>query len=563
MALIKPILGAGFPYLWPLRGNREFFDPSGIETRPQVDLKFFSVTGDYIGIISTGYDQAPSLKINVIEDKIGGLINFSFTIPRNFVFPFYNLMETQIFINQIHWHTGELQFLPNQDRRDVAFSYAGKGYVDYLKKNKINIVYQNETLKNIIIDLIENQLQNTPVNYNQDLINVEDYTLTKFEANDTTIYKALIDVLGYANQNYNSTEYRFGVNLNKDFFFLPMSNSNTYHFFEGFDFQQPDTMQDSSNLKNKIDIYRSIEDSDQVQYVSTIEDTESQALYGLAQKEILLSNFFDTTTAENIAKAQIEKYKKPLTNINLENLKINTNPFPFEKYYISNSRRQYTYIISECESTSDWDLSLVNTTLTTSDEKVFTGKKTFKIDTTIGSEGEYFEISLEDIIYFPEFLTFYISQNTRGQTLNIIVYDQDGNANELSQVVLELNNGNLLQLNNGKLLQLNSSASGIDIKLLEEFQKQTIDISSISNVEKIRFLITTNEDTLIYLDRVEIQANQYNTNKIFPKKFTYLINNSTIVANAEYGEETINVISDIKELSDKQENIKNIFEKGS
>ena len=561
---LPPAMGVGFSIygLNILRGSNSYIPDEDIVSPFGIDILFFSTTGDLVGTIGNTYANTEYVGHKISEDLLGGFINMEFTVSRNPDFVFYNLMEVEIRVNAKHWFTGELVYTPGQERRDVNYTYTVRGYVEYLKKIKVDKLYENETVTDMVKDLIENEVApNTPIQYNPGKIVLPSITVTKLEINNKSVFKALELILGIVNKDYATTQYRFYIEKFKDFAFMAVQDDPTYGFFEGFQFQDPDVEETIDKIINKIDIYRAVEGQDESEYVSTVEDTESQGLYGIRQSQIQISEYADQTTAENIANAKIERWKDPVTDFSIDNVILEDEPFPFEFYYLHSKYDNYTFLISEFEQLADWFLGISNTVVTEETAIVYTGKKSFKVVTASGSSAEYIEYELDQTIEFPQIIRFFVRQQNPGEVFNIIVYDKDGNTLVVFSDVLGTEAGEILQTESGFDIGLELLNSGIEIDLIDSWQKVEIDISSLQNVAKIRIIIITDEVTTSYIDRLDITTESWKRNKLRLNRVEYVQDLTSHLASMEFGERVLNAVDQIKEIDEKTKVIADIFQK--
>lgn len=563
MGLLPPIMGIG-QYFGSaiLRGNTTFIDELDISLPYGIEIQFYSPSGEYVGMVGTTFDNANLVNWKLTEEKIGGVINFEFSISRKVDIGFYNLMECRIFKDGKFWFSGEMQVKRNEDSNNPNYKYEGRGWISYLKEIKIDELYQNMTLQEIVEDLVSTYLApNTPIEYNPSLINCPDYTVTKLEYKKKTIDKALQDILEIANINYTTIQFRYGIDENKQFYFSYIDLDPIMGLFEGYQFQNPDVKENLKSVINQIDIYRAKENSQDVEFVSRIEDTESQGNYGLRNKDITISDFVDTATAERIATAIIERFKEPLLEISIKDLGTDLYPFSLNDYYtINNKRDDYKTTINEFEDVTKWDLTnATNTTIIDTDEKVLSGKRAFKITTNINSLGEYIEYTLEEAFNFPSTLRIYVSQSEPGELFGVEMEDEGENTISLDTIYILGENGEYIAGENGYLIE--AEVSGVDLRLVEDYQEQRYDISALDNIKKFRIYFLTSDTTTLYFDRFDIFSMTYKQHKIAIEKIEYKQQGNAILADVIFGEEFDNIINDIKKIDDNQINLFNIFQK--
>jgi len=563
MAFLPPILGIGHIYGGViLRGVTTYIGDVDIITEFGIDIRFYSTGDELIGGIGISYDAAPHITFEIEEERNGGLKNIRLMTSRKLDIPFFNGMNVKVFVKNKLWYTGELVFIPEQDDRKNIFEYEIKGFAHYLDKIIINELYENKTVKFILDDLIGNYLSpDTPVLYSPDQIVPPNITLVKFEVNDKSILNAVEELLKISNYQYNEYQYIYGVDKNKIFYFKLVSDSIQEGFFEGYQFQNPEVEITDDKLVNRIRIYRAIEGTDEVEYVSMIEDTDSQGLYGLRDEKLVISSFFDTTTAERFSTEKIERWKTPKKSISISSIEVGDDPYPIGFYAINNKPDFYNIIFSECDDLSSWTQSIVNTTVVEDTTIPFTGKKCFKITTAAGSVNEYIELELDDSIQYPYQLVFYTRQNPLGESIGLILYDDDGEEIEITKAYLLTEEGGYLLTEDGGKIQLETGGTGLKINMVDTWIKQTFDLSGIDNVKKIRINMVTDEVTTVYLDRIEIIVKAWKQNILILNGIKYTMKTNSLLCSMEFGEGFPNAIDEIKDLKDDKNNLLNIFEK--
>lgn len=565
MALLKPIMGGGFYWNWLLKGTRTYTPIASVSIPFGIEIKFYSPSNELVGTIGTGYDEAPHLNLNIIDKKIGGFEQGKLSISRNIDINFYNLLEARIYVQGRFWYSAELTYKPDLDRRDPVFEYQLKGYRQYLEKPKANEVYTSTNLYDVFEDLFLTYIDGKyPVIWDPGQVDLPSVSITKIEFNKKTIWKCFLRLLEIANTNFTTTQYELGVDKYRHIYFRPISNEIITGYFEGYQYQEPNVETNINDMVNKIDIFRNQEDSSVPEYVSTVEDTTSQGLYDIREENLLIADYVDINEAEKIANAKIERLKDPEISYEIENLPIELDPFEKGKYNVSSKRDDYNILINDCENVTEWVQSVTNTTISQSTEKVFTGKRSIKAETTSGSLGEYIEYELDQAIWFPQFIIFYVYQNINGESFDLVLYDEDGNSIEVSSDIRVTTDDDTRVTTDGDTRIPTFSNSGIDILIPQMFNEVKSNIAGlISNIKKIRILFTTNSNFTTYFDRFKVQSNMYLTRQLFIDEVEYDFDNTKAVGKIEFGTKFPNLVDEVKKIKDDKNTLFSIFEKRS
>jgi hypothetical protein len=562
MPFISPVLGAGQIHgNSVLRGSNFVNNFQDAITTFGFELQFFSKTEELVGLIGTNYEKSNMVRLSMKTRKIKDLESFKFEIGRQVDIPFFDGMEVRFFYNGIKWFTGILNVSPSQESRNVSYEYSGKGWSDLFKRIKVNELYENKTLDFIWKDLITTYLSDTLIIYIEDNIQLPAYTVVKKEWKNKTLEKAFNELIDIANVDYNNNQYRYGVNRERQIFVELIDSNIKYGFFEGFQFQDPEIESNNDDIINKINLYRSQENSQTVEFISTVSDSASIDKWGEREKNITISDYIDTTTAERIATRIIEQNKEPVIKAKISNLNIEDEPFDFGYYSINSRIIDYITNISDFENTSSWDLTNIsNTTITASDENTLTLKRAFKCELTSGSKNEYIEFILDDEFYFPDNLIIFASVNQVGDFFKIRVFDIDNEYEDLTvDAIRKTEDSDIRITEEGDTRLLDSGTNRIDI--LGRYIRLLSKVQKLNSIKKIQIIFLSNEDVTIYFDRLDIEHKTWKQNILVADEFEYIVDKANNKVNAVFNREVDNLIDNLKKLNDRSENIINIFEK--
>ena len=558
-------LGAGFAITGHatngLHAAREVFLWPELTTPIGLQIELYSPNGFYVASVSNLQGQSEIIDFKVTYERYGGVKSFQFSIPRDIEIPYYPLLQCRMYYNGVFWFTGEITDLPDQEKRNDLFDYVGKGLFSYASKIKINELYTSTTLLAVLQDLAQLLENESPIFYNPALIECPAINITKLEFNNKDLKKCFERCLEIANNDYTTEQYEFGVNEDQHFYFLQISSNTVATWFEGKDYQEPDVKTVDDKLVNKIDIFRTIEDSDEAEYVFTIQDTASQEKYGLYYKKVTIEDYVDSTTAENICTAIIERYKDPFKSIEIDDLQTE-DKLDIGFYKLFNRPNEYRIDIDDCSDLTLWDTThITNTTITESTDVSLTGRKSFKVVTTTGSLNEYIEFTLTNPIIFPYKFVFYINQNTIGELIKITLYNEDGTNFQFYKTLYVIDdNGDYVVDDEGNYV-ITQDIPVTYIDLPNDFVRIEFNISEMLDLNKIRITMNTDDSTIFYLDSFFSIIDNYYSNEIVLDKIDYEMSNGILFAKCVFNEETDNILSNIKELGEGQSDIISIFEK--
>ena len=568
-------------------------------------IKFYTPSGIYIDSINIQGTEPYAVKIKITDEKIGGLKNFSITIQKDIDIRMFNQMFVEFWINQNRWYTGIVNFLPEVDGKKEEIEIEGNGLYSQLEDQTINVTYNNKTVEEIIDDIFSNQISDkTDILYDIANINPPAITLTKFEANDKKVNAVLEDLIEICNLNFESEEYICYVHNDKYIYFEEMEKASIRrNFFEGSDFQDPKVKMKTNKLVNTIDIYITNAASQTVVYSSTVQDSDSVAYYGEKMQKLTLPSNMDQDTGEAIASYIIERWKNPKKTLQIDNLKIEEEPFPFGLYGITTRHQFYTFVLDECNTLDTWDYSLPGSGIFIDNDVMMSGRNSFRWEVT-SYDTDYIELTLDTPIWFWENIILWIRPEDWECEYQIYVEDSEGNSLNSDYFILEVNdiNPDYLVLENGTdYFTTNSIRSvfrnivieiihddrnialenndlfclengidelvidGLEVVLnkmvLGDFNPVSIpNNNQIFNLKKIK-IASVGAGTTSYLDRIEVSGRMFQTHQLTLEKIKYSNDGNQILADADFGEITEDVTDKIKEIKKEQKNIFSIFEK--
>lgn len=568
MALLKPILGAGHILgSFVFGGVKTYVGDAEIIPPLNSILQFYSQSDYFVGDIRLDHSNSNYLKVKATEEKVGGLKGFNFEIDKLPDFSFFNLMKVRIILNGVHWYTGELLLSEEPDTRDPVKQFSGRGYVKYFSDiDNITETYENKTLKEILEDQIFNNIISiTPIKYDPDLIAPPDITITKMEISSKSVKKIFDNILDIANKNYDTAQYTYGVNKDLFVYFREIERTVKNNYFEGYQFQDPKVKVNDSKVINSIELFRAKENNtDELETIGIIEDSESISRYGLRKSKITSNEYIDNTTTVNIANSKLKKFKDALTEISVKDMELD-DPIEIGFYNISNRIQEYKKLVNDCENLSDWTISTGTSSISLDSLNYISGKNSFKWESPGNATGDNIEIELDDPIMYPLTLRAYFKQDVVGEKINLTAYDEDGNeitAGEMEYFNILTEDGGFLLAENGDfIVQEDTNQLGIDIKIIEDWFLFKFDISTISNLKKINFYILNNDAFVLNIDRIEVISKSFFTRLLTLDKAEYELNRNGITFSGVFGEKIDTVLDDIKKLEEDDQNILGLFQK--
>jgi hypothetical protein len=568
-------------------------------------IEFYTPGGVYVDCLDSKALGPYAFKPDFTIDKRGGLLSFTIKIQRNIDIRLFNQMFVKFWINQNLWCTGYIDFLPLYDQSDETIELEGFGFIKQLEKTLINQTYNNEDVNDIIDDIFTVQILNkTDILYNVVNINLPAKILTLLEANDKNVKSVIEDIVDACNVSFDTTEYTYWIAPTRYIYIDEVDKINLVrNFFEGYDFQKPKTKQKTDKLVNKINIYKTAAASQTVAYSSTVSDADSIARYGEKVQKLPLPSNMDVTTGEDIANYKISRWKDPKKTVQIKDLQIEDEPFPFGIYGLTSRHQDNTFVLDECNTLDTWNYNLPGSVITIETINVFSGRNAFRWQVSTYNT-DYIEFVLTEPIYFWEYIIFWIRPESDTCEYQVYIEDKDGNSlnsdyficetydvnpdylvlengvdyfttnstrsvwrNIVLQVIhdnrnIALENNDLFALENGvDELIIDGYRIVLNTLVIGDYNKmQLANEEQLTNIKKIK-IANVGNGTTSYFDRLEVAGRMFSTSKLTLEKIKYFTTGNQILADADFGEIEENAIDKIKEINKKQMSLFSIFEK--
>jgi hypothetical protein len=386
-------------------------------------IRIMSDAGQVVSLLSSDAKSGSILDANITWEKIGGLREFDFTLDRKTDVPLFNSMECELYIDGVKKYTGYTITVPTVESNDPKLLIEGRGFYFKLKEAFLTGAYSSTTVAGIIGAV---DFSDSGVNYNVGKIDCP-VAVTDIEFNKKDFVKVFDSLLKIANQDFNTTEYVWGVDEEKDLYFRPLSTTPQKSLFEGFQYQDPE-VEISDDVVNKVIAYRTTSaDPNVTELVNTYEDTGSQDRNGIRERKIVFPDFTDSADIQNIADAVIKRNLDPKKRITIKDLDVGILEEGF--YNISVKPEEYFQLVNECDSLDGWDFSASpNMPVTVSQDQVLTGRSSLKFEPSALASGNFAEYTLPVKLNSPLFLRAFVYFDTDPADIQIIFTDSRGSS---------------------------------------------------------------------------------------------------------------------------------------
>lgn len=561
-----------------------------------VQLYLYSQSDELITVLSDNNISGQLLDVELVYEKFGGLMTFSFNLSRDYNFPLTKNMTCFFYVSGILWSGGYLIEIPEADSDTPVLRIKGEGFFKRLKNKVINESYSAQTFEFIVDDILTSHLgSDIGIFYDALKIDVPTIASITIEFKDKTLLQVIKNIIQLCNKDYNNVKYIVYIDNDRELVIEELSEDFQQILFEGYNYQSPDSSKDFTKIVNSLDAYRStLADPNVVEFVNNYDVQDSIDRNSLYQKKITFSDYTDTTTIANLSNAVLDRRAYPQDKVKIDNLEI-TNILNFGKYRLNNKRQDFWQLIADCDALTGWDFSNLSvTTAALSSTHVLTGKQSIKFVTGSGSDGEYAEYILSTVIPFPTLLRLYMYFESTTSLLTVTFFDEYNNEVVIDFETLEFDmevthettgddefivssdpvtdqnlsvdiqiavvdqwakiekeleaqviTSNYLELYDGVNPQENMEL--YDGSITEDAQALSLSGNALINVSRVRITFNTDSVTTVYLDRLEAKASIYKHHDLQLEKVLYTLSAVGLFANAEFGDKSFSIVDEIKD----------------
>jgi len=382
-------------------------NPEDYSPVASTSVKLVSLTGQLIQYLRNTDDTGEILKCTVEQLKNGGVNTIVFSVDRRTNIPVFPGLIIEVYKDAELFATGYSDTVPQPQSDNPELEVKCLGFMHKLKLLTVTKTYNSVTLSEIIEDL-EPEFNQVDIFYDAGKIDLPATTVTDLRFEDKSLFEVIQTINQIANEDWETAQYRWFIDNERTINFAEIPQEADRGIFEGFNYQNPTVEDDDSKIINRVLLWRtSSADSKETEYITTLNDTDSQGKYGIRDKKITFPDFMDTTTINKFGNAVLQRFKDPKTRVGIDDLE--GIDFPFSFYKLTDRFDEYWQLMSECDDFDNWDLSNVDdTSVELSTEQVLTGRRSIKCTTDVGSLNEYIQLNLPTPIFGPNLFRFYL-----------------------------------------------------------------------------------------------------------------------------------------------------------
>lgn len=253
-------------------------------------------------------------------NRIGGCGGFSLTLKTKFDalrdvavsgdFDVQVYLPSPDGLTTVLWYRGYVDRVDEMMDTKETVRFSGYGYGRQLNRVVVAATYANMEISAIVRDILDLYVApKTSILATSGLFNVTGYTASTLVFNTTAdkAIKTLADLVGY----------EFGVNKERQFFFVPPGVTITNRHFIGGDILKHDSPREYDGIVNKV----FVQGKDGLRF--TVENTESQDTYGIREEIVVNASITNAADAQQFGVAFLRERAKPVrrTTINVRNMR--------------------------------------------------------------------------------------------------------------------------------------------------------------------------------------------------------------------------------------------------
>ena len=229
-------------------------------------------------------------------------------MPSNVELTYMQRIDIHLFGDSQPWYSGYILSRPVEGTTESTYTYKAHGYYNRLESMYLFQTYESMDVADIVRDIARQAEKSQDLIYNETKIITAGYTVQKLVFDGTSVKDALKTLADFA------VDYVYGVDENRNLYFKPRNGSinEQARLTVGVHIASYVPSWDVSKVVNWARIKGGNINDKGEQWLCTVEDAESQALYGKRQAVWTLPEAQAVEDAERWGANQIAKYKDPV-----------------------------------------------------------------------------------------------------------------------------------------------------------------------------------------------------------------------------------------------------------
>lgn len=226
-------------------------------------------------------------------------------------------VDIHLFGDEIPWWSGYILTLPQSGGTDTKFTYKAHGYYNVLEKIMLYETYESKSVSFIVQDIARKLEENYNIVYNSSKLESVTYTVTKLKFDGVTVKDALQDLADFA------VDFVFGVDYNRNLYFRSRETdvNEEARLWIGKHISSFEASENVDDIVNSAKVKNSNTTSTST-WITEVEDTTSQATYGLCQETWSLPSSYDEADANAWATNKMLESAVPVRSATVKNIKL-------------------------------------------------------------------------------------------------------------------------------------------------------------------------------------------------------------------------------------------------
>lgn len=264
------------------------------------------------------------------EHVESGCGDFSFTLLREFTqieIMYRYRIDIHLYGSQTPWYSGYIMTRPRTGKTSKTYTYSGFGFYNQLETCRIEHHYDEDNYPNgddrqvsRVVDHIARTFiePKTDIVYNGGKIVGMTFIVSDINFDKVTAKSAFGDLVDIAQ------DYTVGVDELRELFFRPVNNgvNPACIKFVGKHIKEFEPKEDTSEIRNRLYI-NSGTITDGSNYICTVEDTDSQAAYGLLEDVLTIPTALSESDAQRWGQYKLSTLKDPVKSAKVSGIEIN------------------------------------------------------------------------------------------------------------------------------------------------------------------------------------------------------------------------------------------------
>lgn len=280
----------------------------------------YNKDGTKTAVFGNGADKntIKSLSFELIETGCGAFTITFNKLPTTAELNYRQRIDIFLFNDSRPWYSGYVIERPVEGTTETEFKFTGYGYYNLLDKVYLFETYINKEVSQIVKDIAKKLEAKTGLAYNTEKIINTGYTIDTITFDGVNAKDALSDLSEFA------IDYVYGVDARRSLYFKPRvaEINEQARFWVGKHLDSYVPSWDVDKIINWAKIKGATDETNTETWLATVEDTDSQELYGMCETVLTLPTFCSTTDAAYWGQNQVDRYKSPLKSAKVKNLRL-------------------------------------------------------------------------------------------------------------------------------------------------------------------------------------------------------------------------------------------------